>query len=281
MLFAGTVILGFDTDFTDPVFGWNYFHGDFYLAYKEVLNVFGTALIVGLLVMMIRRARRPAGASSTTRGPTARRTTRSSTAACTEIGDWVFVGMLLVIALTGFLLEGVRIAMDRPGLRRHPVRRLARRPGADAASATRRSAGLRHGLWWFHGLLAITFVASIPYTKAAHMLTSFFSAVAARPAGRQAAARRSRPSARRSPPATRRSPTSARCICSSSTHARSAASCHEACPANATGRPLSPRDVILELREQANAAMRWLGIGGLLGQLLDGEADGEGFTTPA
>ena len=23
-------------------------------------------------------------------------------------------------------------------------------------------AGLRHGLWWFHGLLAITFVASIP-----------------------------------------------------------------------------------------------------------------------
>ncbi len=27
--------------------------------------------------------------------------------------------------------------------------------------------------------------------------------------------------------------------------------CHEACPANATGRPLSPRDVILELREQA------------------------------
>ena len=47
MLFAGTVILGFDTDFTSPVFGWNYFHGDFYLAYKEVLNLLGTALVVG------------------------------------------------------------------------------------------------------------------------------------------------------------------------------------------------------------------------------------------
>ena len=55
-LFAGTVILGFDTDFTDPVFGWNYFHGTFYLAYKEVLNVLGTALVAGLLVMMVRRA---------------------------------------------------------------------------------------------------------------------------------------------------------------------------------------------------------------------------------
>ncbi len=29
--------------------------------------------------------------------------------------------------------------------------------------------------------------------------------------------------------------------------------CHEACPANATGQPLSPRDVVLELREEANA----------------------------
>ena len=45
MLFAGTVILGFDTDFTKPVFGWDYFHGNFYLAYKEVLNLLGTALV--------------------------------------------------------------------------------------------------------------------------------------------------------------------------------------------------------------------------------------------
>ena len=36
-------------------------------------------------------------------------------------------------------------------------------------------AGLRHGMWWFHGLLAIAFVASIPYTKAAHMLASYVS----------------------------------------------------------------------------------------------------------
>ena len=45
VLFAGTLVLGFDTDFTSPVFGWSYFHGNFYLIYKEVLNLFGTALI--------------------------------------------------------------------------------------------------------------------------------------------------------------------------------------------------------------------------------------------
>ena len=38
------------------MFGVSYFHGAFYLGYKEVLNVFGTLLVVGLLVMMIRRA---------------------------------------------------------------------------------------------------------------------------------------------------------------------------------------------------------------------------------
>ena len=38
-------------------------------------------------------------------------------------------------------------------------------------------AASRHGIWWFHGLLAIAFVASIPYTKAAHMLSSFVTLV--------------------------------------------------------------------------------------------------------
>src|SRR5919106_1745557 len=50
--------------------------------------------------------------------------------------------------------------------------------------------------------------------------------------------------------------------------------CHEACPALATGRPLSPRDVVLELREQANAAMKEVGVGGVLGVLIRGQESG-------
>ena len=38
--------------------------------------------------------------------------------------------------------------------------------------------------------------------------------------------------------------------------------------------------MILELREQANAAMRGTGIGGVVGQLLEGHADGAGFMNP-
>ena len=138
-------------------------------------------------------------------------------------------------------------------------------------------AGLRHGLWWFHGLLAIVFVASIPYTKATHMLTSFVSLSLRDPlAGKRL---------RSIPPDRAAEPAGYGALADfSPLHllqldaCTKCGKCHEACPANATGRPLSPRDVILELREQPHPADGRSGIGGLLGALADGKADGAGFS---
>jgi Fe-S oxidoreductase len=272
VLFAGTVILGLDTDFTSPVFGWSYFHGDFYLAYKETLNVLGTALVAGVLVMMARRAiARPAKLDYS-------RPDRASgepqyDRRVYRVGDWAFVTALLVIALTGFVLEGVRIAMDHAG---YGVTQFGGWIVAQALSGVDHAtlAGLRHGLWWFHGLLAIIFVASIPYTKAAHMLTSFVSLSLRDPL----AGKRLRPI----PPDRAAEPAGYGALADfSPLHllqldaCTKCGKCHEACPANATGRPLSPRDVILELREESNHAAA--GIGGLLGALVDGRADGDGF----
>jgi Fe-S oxidoreductase len=275
VLFAGTVILGFDTDFTSPVFGWSYFHGDFYLVYKEVLNLLGTALVLGVLVMMIRRAVvRPAKLdyARPDRGPDDQQYDRR----VYRLGDWWFVTALLVIALTGFVLEGVRIAMDDPG---YGATQFGGWVVAQALTGASRPvlAGLRHGLWWFHGLLAISFVASIPYTKAAHMLSSFMSLSLRDPlAGRRLAPI---PSDRAAEPAGYGALADFSPLHLLQLDAcTKCGKCHEACPANATGRPLSPRDVILELREEANAAMRPAGIGGVIGQLLGGGADGNGFT---
>ncbi|HEY5428406.1 MAG TPA: (Fe-S)-binding protein, partial [Solirubrobacteraceae bacterium] len=275
VLFAGTVVLGFQTDFTDPVFGWRYYNGNFYLAYKEALNVFGTALILGVLVMMVRRAvirPRKLDYARPDRQPGEPQFDRR----VYRIGDWAFIGVLLVIALTGFVLEGVRIAMDHPG---YAGTQFGGWVVAQAIDGLPRAtlAGLRHGLWWFHGLLAITFVASIPYTKAAHMLTSFVSLSLRDPlAGRRLAV---------IPPALADEPAGYGSLADfSPLHllqldaCTKCGRCHEACPANATGRPLSPRDVILELREHANAAVHPTGIGGVIGQLLHGTADGNGFT---
>ena len=60
MLFIGTVILAINTDFTEPVFGWRFFNGDFYLGYSIVLDVLGLALLAGVVVMMVRRGIDPA-----------------------------------------------------------------------------------------------------------------------------------------------------------------------------------------------------------------------------
>ena len=275
VLFAGTVVLGFDTDFTQPVLGWSYFHGTFYLVYKEVLNVMGTALIAGVLVMMVRRAvvrPRKLDYARPDRAPGDPQFDRH----VYRVGDWAFVITLLVIALTGFLLEGVRIAMDDPG---YGWTQFGGWIVAQALSGVSRPvlAGLRHGVWWFHGLLAITFVASIPYTKAAHMFASYLSLSLRDPkAGKRL---------QEIPPERAELPAGYAALEDfSPLHllqldaCTKCGRCHEACPANATGRPLSPRDVILELHEQSNKAAAGAGIGGVIGGLLDGHADGTGFT---
>ena len=277
VLFAGTVVLGFDTDFTQPVLGWSYFHGTFYLVYKEVLNVMGTALIAGVLVMMVRRAvvrPRKLDYARPDRAPGDPQFDRH----VYRVGDWAFVITLLVIALTGFLLEGVRIAMDDPG---YGWTQFGGWIVAQALTGISPPvlAGLRHGIWWFHGLLAITFVASIPYTKAAHMFASYLSLSLRDPkAGKRL---QGIPPERAELPAGYAaledfSPLHLLQLDACTKCGR----CHEACPANATGRPLSPRDVILELHEQSNKAAAGDGfnIGGVIGGLLDGHADGTGFT---
>jgi Fe-S oxidoreductase/cytochrome b561 len=270
VLFAGTVVLGFDSDFTKPVFGWDYFRGNFYLGYKEALNLLGTALLLGVLVMMVRR-----GVLRPRKLDYARPDRQAGEAQFERrvyrVGDWAFVSILLVIALTGFVLEGVRIAMDHPG---YGATQFGGWVAAQALAGVGHAtlAGLRHGLWWFHGLLAIAFVASIPYTKAAHMLTSFLSLSLRDPlAGKRL---RQIPPERASEPAGYGaledfSPLHLLQLDACTKCGR----CHVACPANATGRPLSPRDVVLELHEQSTVAL-----GGVLGALMSGRSDDGGYS---
>jgi Fe-S oxidoreductase/nitrate reductase gamma subunit len=265
VLFIGTVVLALNTDVTERLFGWRFFKGDFYLGYSVVLDVLGLLFVVGLVWMIVRRALlRPRRLDYTRpdRAPDDPQQDRR----LYRRGDWLFVGGLLYLGITGYLLEGVRIAMESPGDNlANPVGWLTAQAlvglGAGGQSA------LRHALWWSHGLVAISLVAAIPFTKAQHMLTSYASLVLRDPqAGKRL---RAIPEERAAEPAGY-----ATLADFSLTHllqldaCTRCGKCHEVCPANATGKPLSPRDVILDLREQANAAMSGTGIGGVLGTLM-------------
>jgi Fe-S oxidoreductase len=259
------VVLAINTDVTERFFGWRFFDGAFYRWYSLILDVMGIALLGGVLVMMFRRGvLRPAKLVTTNRRY--------------RWGDWAFVGGLLYLLVTGYVLEGVRIAMDNPAQSTYS-------PAGWVVSRAFTGFGegfmdvLRMGLWWAHGLVALTLVAAIPYTKASHMLMSFASLVVRDPkAGKRL---------RTIEPERAELPAGYGTFADfSSLHLLNldactrCGKCHDACPANATGKPLSPRDVVLDLREQVNAAFAETGVGGVLGTLLRGQAAG-GLDAPA
>lgn len=271
VLFIGTVVLAINSDFTEPVLGWRFFDGAFYLGYSLVLDVLGVALIVGLAMMIVRRAfirPRKLDYDRPDRADDEPQYDRS----LYRRGDWAFLSLLLIISVTGYLLEGARIAMDNPGFGDWS-------PGGWATARLYEAVGFgtgglevsRMALFWFHGLLAIAFVSAIPFTKAAHMLTSYFSLVLRD----RRAGKRLRPI----PPERADEPAGYGTLDDfSALHllhldaCTKCGKCHEACPANATGGPLSPRDVILELREQNGQQMKDAGVGGMLGTLLQRQA---------
>src|ERR687892_517349 len=268
VLFIGTVILAINTDFTEPVLGWRFFEGNFYLGYSIVLDVLGLALLVGVVMMMVRRAIIRPRKLDYTRPDRAGKDDRRRGY---RIGDWTFVGILLILAVSGYVLEGARIAMDQPGYNEFSPAGWAVSQGFEAIGAGDDGLRvLRHVIWWSHGLLALAFVSAIPFTKASHMLASFGSLVVRDPlAGKRL---------RAIPPERAAEPAGYGVLADfSGVHmlhldaCTKCGKCHEACPALATGRPLSPRDVVLELREQANDAMREVGIGGVLGVLIKGQ----------
>ena len=257
LLFLGTATITLQYDILEPLFGIRFWQGPFYLVFSLVLDVAGVALLSGLVYMMYRRgwlklpkldyARpdRVPGDPDFDR-PQYRRE------------DWAFLWTLLVIGFTGYLLEATRLVWlhERPDV--WDTRWWS--PVGAALAALLEAAGLgahgggvlRLGLWWFHGLLALLFIALIPYTKVKHIFTAAASLMVRDP---QAAQRLPRvPENAQTPGIAKITDLNWKQLLSLDACTK-CGRCHEACPARAVGAPLSPRDVILSLREFANATL--------------------------
>jgi Fe-S oxidoreductase len=251
VLFIGTAILAFNDDFTRPAFGFDFWRGGFYKGYSLFLDVFGAALIVGLLVMGAKRLRKPLRLDY--RRPDRKEGEYDRTPYV--VGDWLFLGQLLFLGATGFLLEAFRIAELNPSFETWSPLGWLVGHGFRAAGLTGDAAQTAHiAQWWVHGVAALAFVASIPFTKAVHMLTS--------PAN--VAVRDDRAGKRLPPLPANAKPEQVgygRITDLSWQHLVSldactkCGKCHAACPATAGGYPLSPRDLILDLREAAEGSI--------------------------
>lgn len=279
VLFAGTIVLAINTDFTEPVFGWRFFQGDFYLAYSLVLDVLGLFLVAGLAIMMYRRGvMRPQPRQDYERPDRARGDPQYDRRIYRR-GDWAFLILLLYLVITGYLLEGVRIAMDEPGYDIFSpagwicAQLIMASDVSQAALAT-----VRHIIWWSHGVVAIAFVASIPYTKASHMIASWIAIILRD----DSAIHRLRevPASQQDQPAGYGHLSDFNLVHLLHLDAcTKCGKCHEVCPARETGLPLSPRDVILELRQQSDAALSHEGIGGIFNLVVHGCDGGSAETS--
>ena len=251
-LFLGTTILGIDTDFTQPVFHWNFWQGGFYLAYKLALDLAGVLLLSGLALMAVNRGIRRPGRLDYRRPDRAaaeydRRLYRA--------GDWVFLGTLGFLALTGFLLEGFWLAQsDQHFADWSPVgwvlMKWFRAMGLRGSSAEL----AHHITWWFHGLVALGFVASIPFTKAVHMLASPANVTVRDPSAGKRLAELPADAAPEEVGYAAVTDLTWRHLLSLDACTK-CGKCTAACPAAAAGHPLSPRDLILDLREAAEASL--------------------------
>ncbi len=259
-LLIGTTILAIDTEIVRLFFGEesSFFKGPFYLTYSVLLDVLGLAFVVGVITLGVRRRSKPPTLDYTR----AEQPDSGYDRGGMRAGDWLFVGLLLGLGLTGFLGEGLRIrANGFPDFEEwspvgYTLGKGIEGLGLGAAAAS----DLQHVNWWVHAVMALGFVALIPFTKAMHLVLDFANLAFTDPgSSRNLPKPAPAPAPSASASDNGASPTMPQPgiltmedmtwkELLSLDACTKCGRCHEVCPAKASGAPLSPRDLILDLR---------------------------------
>ncbi len=251
VLFTGSLVIALDHDILAPVSSaLHFWKGSFYLWFSLVLDLMGAALLIGLVLMAIRR-----WYGATPRLDYSRPDLEP--ARYSRLGyirdDNIFLWGLFFIGATGFLNEALRIGADRPPFEIWSIVGWGLANGFDAMGLSARRANLAYSYaWWVHVILALAFIAYLPYSKAVHILVDIANLLVSDPLA-----------GKRLPSIPEESATMGYQSLADFTRKEllnldactKCGRCHVACPAHAGGWPLSPRDLILGLREQADAAL--------------------------
>jgi len=244
-LLIGTTILGIDMDIYRPLTGESFFVGDFYLSYSLVMDALGFLFVVGVGMALYRRYAVREG---------------RLWGKHTSFEDDAFIWTLFLLGVGGYLVEALRIvgtgfpSFETVSFVGYFVAVVFRAAGMGPDLAR----GLYWFGWWSHALLALGFVAAVPYAKPFHMLSSFANLVV-----HDEKAGRRLPGVPADADPDEIGYTSADDFSWKQVLDMDACTkcgrCSSVCPAKASGRPLDPRDVILDLktyREDLDAGER-------------------------
>jgi Fe-S oxidoreductase/nitrate reductase gamma subunit len=237
VLFAGTVTLEIDHILPADL---KFLEGGFYEGYSFVLDLFALVFLGGLGWAALRRyGSRPWRLRSKTRPE-----------------DGLILLTLALIGLGGLAVEAARIAVEgRPDFETwsfvgYPLSALV--PESSAA-------GLHQGLWVFHVLTFVAFLLVLPTTKLRHMITSPVNMYLS-PRERPKGAMREVPNLMEAMESGELDTVGANLVGEFTwkqlldTDACTVCGrCTSVCPANITGKPLDPREIVLKLGEVAAA----------------------------
>ena len=158
VLAVGTALATVDWDFTHLFFGFQFLKGWVYILFELALDILGLLVIVGLGMAIYRRyVTRPSRIQEFPDKALAR-------------DDTYALVMLAFIALSGYLTEGLRIAVTQPEW-------AVWSPVGNAVAAAFFALGdptnqtLHLIIWSLHILTAFVILASLPFTKLFHILS--------------------------------------------------------------------------------------------------------------
>lgn len=150
VLVLGTIIVFLEAD--SPL---HFYYGPFYLAVSSALELAGIAFLLGILFLAGRRyLSRPDQLDQ--RGD-----------------DAVALLLLFFLAVSGFLIEGLRIYVQHsPWEAWSFVGAALARLAAAVSLSDAAAAGLHRILWWLHLAATLGFIVYIPYSRLLHIITS-------------------------------------------------------------------------------------------------------------
>ncbi len=168
LIFFGFFVLLFGAIFdagefhiTEPFFGWSFLRGKFYLVFAFLMQLFGLCVLIGILLALFRRYVLKPERLGYKGKP-------DNTA-----DDAIALLFILGIIVTGFLISALRIHVTYQQAPWESVRFVSWGIAYALTGVETSTALILHKvMWWTHTFIALGFIAYIPYSRLLHMITT-------------------------------------------------------------------------------------------------------------
>ncbi|MCH8275158.1 MAG: (Fe-S)-binding protein [Armatimonadetes bacterium] len=221
-LFIGTTLLAVNT-----YLPWKFHKGAYFLTYEFVLDVMGVALFIGLVWAGLRRLfAKPKSLTS-------------------DLSDYATLGLLLLLTVTGFLLEAARMsAAPQPFDTSAPVGHWLSGliPGVTPQ--------IYIGIWWVHAALVAVFIAAVPRLRLRHIVYAVLCAAGTDPEAKMSSLTplKLEDVEKTGKIGVEKPEEYSRWHLMSLDACMECGRCTEVCPAHAVGKPLDPQKVVQDIR---------------------------------